>query len=165
MEQIKCPACGGTIMIDESRAVLFCPYCGIKMPKKEEALDKIIRHEQHMQQFEEEIRQRKVKEGIEAEERDRKSTMRIVIGCVIVAIAIGIVFFLGIRGENKSEEKLQALVTEIQADMEAGNYDVALFKAEQLQWPHSDLEGKNRWNKQREALKKVIKEAKKNAGK
>ena len=70
-----------------------------------------------------------------------------------------------IRGENNSEAELRALVTEIQADVEAGNYDVALFKAERLRWPHGDTAGIERWDKQRESLIKVIREAKENAGK
>ena len=53
--------------------------------------------------------------------------------------------------------------TEIQTDLEAGNYDIALYKAEQLYWPPSDISGQKRWNKQREGLVKVIKEAKKHA--
>ena len=165
MEQLKCPNCGGSIMIDEENKVLFCPYCGVGIPQKQSALDKILKHDQQTKKFNEEIRQRKVKEKIEAEEREKKSSAKVIIGCLIVLIAIGIVAFFGIRGENNSEAELKALVTEIQTDLEAGNYDVALFKTEQLYWPHSDLDGQKRWNKQREGLVKVIKEAKENAGK
>ena len=163
MEQLKCPACGGTVMIDEKRAVLCCPYCGAKMPMKEGPLDKIIRHKQTIRQFDEEVRQRKVREKIEAEKRENKSTAKVMIGVILLLIVVGIVCFFGIRGENNSEEELKAKVTEIQADLEAGNYDIALYKAEQLYWPHSDISGQKRWNKQREGLVKVIKDAKKHA--
>lgn len=165
MEQLKCPACGGAITIDEDKAILFCPYCGAKMPQKQGPLDKIIKHRERTQQFEEEVRQRKVQERVEAEAREKKSSAKVLIGCVIALIAIGVVVFFGIRGENNSEAELKALVAEIQSDLEAGNYDVALFKTEQLYWPHSDIDGQRRWNKQREGLVKVIKEAKESAGK
>ena len=165
MEQMKCPGCGGNITIVEEKAILFCPYCGVKMPQKQDALDKIIRHREKAQQFNEEIRQRKVQEKIDAEKRDKKNTTKVLIICLIGLIAIGIIIFFGIRGENNSEAELKALVTEIQADLEAGNYDIALFKTEQLQWPHGDTVGKERWDKQRESLEKVIKEAKDAAGK
>lgn len=165
MEQLKCPACGGTIMIDEEKAILFCPYCGAKMPQKQDALDKIIKHKQHTQQFKEQVRQKKVQEKIEAEKQDNKTSFKVLIVCFLVLIVLGAVISFGIQGENKSEAELKALVAEIQTDLEAGNYDIALFKAEQLYWPHSDTDGQNRWNKQREGLVKIIQEAKKSAGK
>ena len=165
MEPLKCPACGGTVMIDEDKAILFCPYCGAKMPQKQGVVDRIIKHRQQTRQFDEQVRQRKVQEKIEAEEREKKSTAKVLLGCILVLIAIGIVVFFGIQGENNSEAELKALVAEIQTDLESGNYDVALFKTEQLYWPHSDIDGQKRWNKQREGLIKVIKEAKESAGK
>ncbi len=163
MEQFKCPQCGGNILINDEKAFLFCPYCGAKMPQKQDALDKIIKHREHTQQFKEEVRRRKVQEKVEEETRSNKSIGIFIIGCIIVFIALGIVVHFGIRGENNSEAELKALVTEIQADLEAGNYDIALFKAEQLHWPHSDTNGIKRWDKERESLIKVIKEAKKAA--
>lgn len=165
MESMKCPSCGGAVMLDSDKAIMFCPYCGAKMPQKQDALDKILKHAENKQQFEEEVRQRKVREGIEAEKRQKKSSAKGLLIVALALIAIGVVIFFGIRGENNSEAELKALVTEIQADLEAGNYDVALFKTEQLHWPHSDTVGIERWDKQRESLVKVIKEAKENAGK
>ena len=165
MEQFKCPACGGAVIIDSDKAIMFCPYCGAKMPQKQDALDKILKHVENKQHFEEEVRQRKVREGIEAENRQKKSSEKGLLIAIVALIAIGVVFFFGIRGENNSEAELKALVTEIQADLEAGNYDVALFKTEQLHWPHGDTVGIQRWDKQRQSLVKVIKEAKQNAGK
>jgi len=147
------------------KAIIFCPYRGAKMPQKQGVVDKIIKHRQQTRQFDEQVRQRKVQEKIEAEGREKKSTTKVLLGCVLVLIAIGVVVFFGIQGENNSEAELKALVSEIQNDLEAGNYDVALFKTEQLYWPHSDIDGQKRWNKQREGLIKVIKEAKEGAGK
>ena len=164
MEQLKCPSCGGTIMLDEENAILFCPYCGAKMPQKQESLDKILKHREQTLKFKEQVRQQKVQEKTEAEAREKKSAGKVIIGCLIVLLALGVVIYFGIQGENNSEAELKALVSEIQADLEAGNYDIALFKTEQLYWPHSDTVGQQRWNKQREGLVKVIKEAKKNAG-
>ena len=106
-----------------------------------------------------------MREGIDAENRQKKSSAKGLLIAVLALIAIGVVVFFGIRGENNSEAELKALVTEIQADLEAGNYDVALFKTEQLHWPHSDTVGIERWDKQRESLVRVIKEAKDAAGK
>ena len=165
MEQLKCPACGGNIMMDQEKAILFCPYCGAKMPQKQDALDKIIRHKEKAQQFAEEIRQRKVSEKIAAEDRQRKNSAKVLIGVLIALIGIGFVIFFGIQGENRSEQELKALVAEIQADLEGGNYDIALFKTEQLHWPHGDTVGIERWDSQREALANVIREAKESAGK
>lgn len=165
MEQLKCPACGGTVMIDNDKAIMFCPYCGAKMPQQQDALDKILKHAENKQQFEEEVRQRKVRESIEAEKRQKKSSAKGLLIVLIALIALGVVTYFGIQGENSSENELKALVTEIQADLEAGNYDVALFKTEQLHWPHGDTVGIERWDNQRESLVKVIKEAKENAEK
>ena len=165
MDPLKCPSCGGIVKIDEESSILFCPYCGAKMPQKQGVVDKIIKYKQQTRQFDEQVRQRKVRERIEAEEREKKNTTKVLLGCVLVLIVIGVAVFFGIQGENNSEAELKALVAEIQNDLEAGNYDVALFKTEQLYWPHSDIDGQKRWNKQREGLKTVIKEAKENAEK
>ena len=135
------------------------------MPQKQDALDKIIRHKEQTQRFAEEIRQQKVREKLAAEDRQSKKSTKAIIGSLIALVAIGLVIFFGIQGENRSEQELKALVTEIQADLEAGNYDIALFKTEQLHWPHGDTVGLERWDSQREALKKVIRDAKEGAGK
>ena len=165
MDPLKCPSCGGIVKIDEERSILFCPYCGAKMPQKQGVVDKIIKYKQQTRQFDEQVRQRKMRERIEAEEREKKNTTKVLLGCALVLIVIGVIVFFGIQGENNSEAELKALVAEIQTDLEAGNYDVALFKTEQLYWPHSDIDGQKRWNKQREGLKTAIKEAKESAEK
>ena len=165
MEQLKCPNCGASIMMNEENNFLFCPYCGSKMPQKQSALDKILKHDRHKMQFNEEVRQRKVKEKVEAEAREKKDENTVLIVCLILLVAVGVVIFFGIRGENNTDAELKALVAEIQTDLEAGNYDIALFKAEQLHWPHGDTDGQLRWEKERAGLIRVIKEAKKNAGK
>lgn len=156
MEILKCPACGGAIKFIDNNEILFCPYCGTKMIKKQDALDKIIKHKEHMQEFKEEVRQRKNQETVETEKRNKKSIYKWIIGIVFAFIVLGIIVHFGIQGENNSENELKALVAEIEKDFETGNYDVALFKTEKLYWPHSDTDGKERWDKQREALKKVI---------
>jgi len=163
MEPLKCPSCNGTVVLDSDKAVLFCPYCGAKMPQQQDALDKILKHSEKKRQFEEEVRQRKVHESIEAENRQKQRSDRGLLYAVLALIAIGLIVFFGIRGENKTEAELKALVTEIQGDLEAGNYDIALFKTEQLHWPHGDTDSQKRWDEQREALKEVIREAKENA--
>ena len=58
MQQLKCPACGGNVIFEEGKDVLFCTYCGAKMAMKKGPLDKIIAHREHTQQFAEEVRQR-----------------------------------------------------------------------------------------------------------
>lgn len=165
MDQIKCSACGGNILFDEDKEVLFCPYCGAKVPSKTDALDKILKHDRQTRQFKEEIRQRKVQEHIDAEKRENKKTRATVIGIILFLIVSGLVCYFGIQGENDSEAKLNALAIEIQEDVAAGNYDVALIKTERLHWPHSDLDGQKRWDKQRESMKKLIREAKRDAEK
>lgn len=34
MEALKCPNCGGNILIDGEQEYYFCPYCGIGIPNK-----------------------------------------------------------------------------------------------------------------------------------
>lgn len=50
------------------------------MPRKQYNLDKIIKNKERPQQFEEEVRQRKVQEGLEAEARANKISLNVLIG-------------------------------------------------------------------------------------
>ena len=167
MQQLKCPACGGSVIFEEGNDILFCTYCGAKMQLKKGPLDKIIQHREHSQQFAEEVRQRKVQEGIQAEVRtekkERKSLLIGLLICLLCFLLIGVVVFFGIRGENNTEAELKAIVAEIQDDIASGNDDVALVKAESLHWTHGDTVGIKRWDEQREALVKIIKDAKRDS--
>ena len=96
-------------------------------------------------------------EGLKHKNKGKKKWT--VIGIIAFAM-IPIIFFGSafIRYRIK-DRKLEATVVEIQQDIENGNYDAALVKANTL---HMDVdwssESEQYWNKEREALIDLIKQ-------
>ncbi len=160
MEQMKCSACGGSIMIDEHRAILYCPFCGTKMPQKQDALDKIIRHKEYTRQFEEEVRQRKVAEKRADEKEKDRSSKRLLVGLVCALVVIfGFMFYMAYAPKNKLEnqvKKVQQLIAE-------GNYNLALIEAQSIRKDKDGLFDSEPafWEQQRKDLIKLIEQKKK----
>jgi hypothetical protein len=83
---------------------------------------------------------------------------------IIVAIVVAVVggyggLFAGLMAPaSKETKRLNAIVTEITRDIEAGNLDGAHLKASQLQWGTDMDSGSNKplWNQKREALLQEI---------
>ncbi len=178
--QLKCPACGGNIEIEQDKEYCFCIYCGTKIyindgTQKIEINKNINYHKKYTDEakilkIEAEERMTERKYANEREERKQKKwsdirTIIIVFSCFIVPlILISIMVSSAKAVSDRQEQKLQSLVDEIMIDIENENFSEAYVKAEQLYYTadYSDDITK-KWDKTRKSILEQIKKAEKEA--
>lgn len=92
--QIKCPACGGNINIEEEKKFCFCPYCGTKVYAddgvKRVEITRIYKNESKIK--ENEIKNQMHSRELEYKERQKKRENRtgiISLASVILIILLG----------------------------------------------------------------------------
>lgn len=180
--QMKCPACGGNIEIDENRDSCFCSYCGTKVhvddgTHRVEITKNINYHktytdEAKIRKIESEERLQERKFAAEQEKRKNKKWKTLGLVFVVVACVIGyFVLFNGYFDSEKAasdrqEQELQAIVDEVMQDIEDGSFDEAYIKAEKIRYTENwSSEIEDKWDATRkeiiERIEKAEKEAKK----
>lgn len=82
--EIKCKNCGAPIPVSENQKINFCPFCGNSIEVDFDKYD----FKKFKLQYEEEVRQRKVKEQIDKEKRDDRSFAIFFTVFVIMSVAI-----------------------------------------------------------------------------
>lgn len=158
IKKLKCPECGANF--ESNQKVSFCSYCGAKLFFDDGT--KTINYNYKTEDVAK-IREIEVNRELELNKRqeEKKGNKNFLIG-MILFIAIFIIGFAslfgGIKNESdKQEKELQSLVNEIYIDINNGNYDSALIKANSLHytadWSH---EIEEKWNDTRESLIKII---------
>lgn len=107
----------------------------------------------------------------ETKKKAKKKSIGENVGFVLYIIVLFIIIFglsyMGITfdKEDKAEtQRLENLMTEIQADIEKGNYDDAELKVLNLTWNLDGKEKKKDWKEKQQALKKRLEKAKEKAG-
>lgn len=107
----------------------------------------------------------------ETKKKAKKKSIGENVGFVLYIIIIFIIIFglsyMGITFDKKDKaetQRLENLMTEIQADIEKGNYDDAELKVLNLTWNLYDKEKKKDWKEKQQALKKRLEKAKEKAG-
>ena len=183
--QLKCPACGGNIEIEQDKEYCFCIYCGTKIyindgTQKIEVNKNINYHktytdEAKIRKIESEERTQERKYAADREER--KSKKWAALGTVLIVIACVIGYFVLFDGyldsekaaSDRQEQELQAIVDEVMQDIKDGNFDEAYIKAEKIRYTENwSSEIEEKWDATRkkiiDQIKKAEKEAKKDAG-
>ena len=170
LQALRCPNCNGSLDIEDGIDTFYCKYCGYKiiidgqsgvllrakvdmkkMEHEERLLDKQLAQERYK------IESKKATD----KDNDRSLNRSIVMLVIIVLIAFSVVF-VGNKGAEEQERKLQATVAEIMVDIDRRAYEEAYIKANSLYWNDSWTDdGEAKWNATREALLKMIEEAKK----
>lgn len=163
--QMKCPNCNANLQVDDGIESFFCQYCGTKIilegqsnaairaKARLKTLDKVgeIQKNHHRQRME--LREQKA--VIQAAEERRA----LLVGgiCFLVCILICVLMMVCIRISNTKENtRLETIYSEIQADMENGDYDSALMKANTLRFSADNKDLKNQWDQTRESLIEII---------
>ena len=183
--QMKCPACGGTIEVDENRDSCFCSYCGTKVYIDDEAqrieitkninYHKTYTDEAKIRKIESEERMQESKFAVEQEKRKAKIWSTLAIVFIVLACVIGYVISFNSYFDSKKEasdrqeQELQAIVDEVMQDIEDGNFDEAYIKAERIRYTENwSSEIEDKWDATRkeiiEQIEKAEKEAKKDEG-
>lgn len=156
LKKLKCPECGANFESDEK--VSFCSHCGAKL-FFDDGTKNINYNYNYKTEDVAKIREIEVNRELELNKRQELSRdgIKFALG-VILLIAIFVIYFMSIYNKSKlQEEELQSLVNEIYIDINAGNYDSALIKANSLHYTadwSSEIEEK--WNDTRESLIKII---------
>lgn len=180
--QMKCPACGGDIEIDENRDFCFCSYCGTKVhvddgTHRVEITKNINYHKTYTDEAkirkiesEERLQERK----FAAEQEERKSKKWKTFGIVLAVLACVIGYFVLFNGyfdsekaaSDRQEQELQAIVDEVMQDIEDGNFDEAYIKAERIRYTENwSSEIEDKWDATRKEIIKQIEKAEKKAKK
>ena len=169
----KCPHCGATLTIENGIDSFFCQYCGTrlilanqsaeaikakaakqKQEHRENMTDKVINHFN-------EIAARRAAE----KERQRKYSKRAAIfSLIFFLIGVGLFFAYSNmqKKQSQSEEAdLQLQLELIEEDINSGDYDKALVKANNLFYTSGySQDVKKKWDNTRATLIKQIEEAK-----
>ena len=180
--QMKCPACGGDIEIDENRDFCFCSYCGTKVhvddgTHRVEITKNINYHKTYTDEAkirkiesEERLQERK----FAAEQEERKNKKWKTLGLVLVVLACVIGYFVLFNGyfdsekaaSDRQEQELQAIVDEVMQDIEYGNFDEAYIKAEKIRYTENwSSEIEDKWDATRKEIIEQIEKAEKKANK
>lgn len=180
--QMKCPACGGDIEIDENRDFCFCSYCGTKVhvddgTHRVEITKNINYHKTYTDEAkirkiesEERLQERK----FAAEQEERKNKKWKTLGLVLVVLACVIGYFVLFNGyfnsekaaSDRQEQELQAIVDEVMQDIEDGNFDEAYIKAEKIRYTENwSSEIEDKWDAMRKEIIEQIEKAEKKANK
>ena len=183
--QMKCPACGGTIEVDENRDSCFCSYCGTKVYIDDEAqrieitkninYHKTYTDEAKIRKIESEERMQERKFAVEQEKRKAKIWSTLAIVFIVLACVIGYVISFNSyfdsekEASDRQEQELQAIVDDVMKDIKDGNFDEAYIKAERIRYTENwSSEIEDKWDATRkeiiEQIEKAEREAKKDEG-
>ena len=144
-QAVKCGQCGAVMQGRTYAGLRVCPFCGCEISSIPPIME-----------FNEAVRQRMVKEKTEEDRRETKKTVTVIVCCLIVIFAI---ILHTIMVTRIPEQKLEAIVSEIQADIQAEQYDEAMTKTALLHYDRS-LSDKtaDKWDRIREDLVKQIRQ-------
>ena len=171
LNKLRCPSCDATVDIEEGLDVFYCKYCGecivvselskaelnakVRMKEfkhKETMKDKKYAHKRFKMEFK--------------EKNEMKSFLLIMGTIVVLMLLLQIASCFGEASVKKQEEELQAIVDEIQIDIDNKNFEEAYIKANLLYWDDDyTSDGEEKWDKIRKELLKQIKQAEKEAKK
>ena len=159
---LECPHCKGELEIKDGLDTFYCLHCGRKIvlsDMSEAAYQAKVRvremdHEEAMQARKMDQEQNKL--AHEAAE-NRKTWVRTILGFVIFVFIFGGATLIIKLGHDKKVDSLQALVLQIEEAYLNGDYDEALYKANQLycddNWSSEEEEA---WDSKREAYIEMI---------
>lgn len=162
LKTLKCPECGASFENDEK--VSFCSHCGTKL-YFDDGTKTVNYNYNYKTEDVAQIRKIEVNRELELNKRKEEKTANksFLIGMILFIAFFIIVFnsfFNGIKKESYAQEKeLQNIVNEIYIDIDNGNYEVALIKANSLYLTEVwSSEQEEKWNNTRETLIELIEE-------
>ena len=151
----QCPGCGAIMQDDPESAVITCKNCGSTVTKTQE-IDGIVKLKAENRTAQMESRKMAMAEKEQAHEHKSRKAAWIGLAVFMVLLAAAIIVGVVLPHNNRVKE-LEALVIEIEQDISAGNYDVALVKTNRLRLDDDVSHEENqKWDRQREQLVELI---------
>lgn len=157
IKKLTCPECGASFEGNEK--VSFCSHCGAKL-----FFDNGDKNINYNYKTEDIAKIKEIEFKKEKELQNRKDEPKIWLSLLIVFIIcfglLGIMAIIEQKKDESIETELQSTVNEIYVDIENGNYDKALVKANSLYYTGAGSESQTakKWNSTRESLIKLIEE-------
>ena len=155
MYSMKCPACGAHLDFSDDIEVMYCKYCGEKifLDNVERLIGKVV-----IKKSNDKYEYKKLKLEKKEEEQKRAIKLLLILFPVCFAIPGGILGGFAISDHAKVKE-LKLIEQQIEEYYVSGNYDAALFKANQLVYDGSWSDPEP-WDKKREAWIELIEKSK-----
>lgn len=95
----------------------------------------------------------------ELRKKEKRGNIALIVTFAVVALCIAAGMFFGMKSESAKYDQLEALVIEIEKDIEAGNYNDALLKTNRVRIKDGSAEDEVKWDQKRESLIKEIESA------
>lgn len=160
--QMKCPNCGADLDVEDGIDSFFCKYCGTKIVLEGQS-DAVVKAKSRIRTMDkigemqkEYHRQKAEKARREAEERKKMLPVILGVCAALFVFIFAMMYFVGIRPEQKETERLEAIYTEVQTDIANGDYTSALVKANTIRWNGDGIDKRRQWDKTREELIGII---------
>lgn len=171
IQVLECPNCHASLENDsEEMGVFYCKYCGQKIVVAElqDAAYKVKVREMELEHDEKrmEFEQRK-QNMVFAQEKERKAIQEkndnknvfMGLGIMFGSLLLGVLIMTGMTIPHKLRvHELKKVEAEVQSAIQAGDYDLALIKVNQLRLDDGySTEQTESWDEKREDYIKLIK--------
>lgn len=163
LTSLKCPNCNAKIEVEDGLDTFYCKYCGHKIileGQSDAAYHSKVKlkgmeHDEKMQA--QKLAHERYKIETENKLTSKKRTISILLA--VAGVLLFVFFFGGAKlSSDKQERELQALVDEIQVDIQNGNYSEAYIKAQSIKYTadwSDDIETK--WeNTRKEVINQIV---------
>ncbi len=167
-----CPQCGASLEIEDGIDTFFCKYCGEKVVltnqdaktlKAKTAVKKFEHREKMTDKLIGHLNERATRKA-EEKEKQRKDVNKAML-VLLAVMAVCMIMLLSRTGSQRRESmaeetRLQQIVDQIEIDIDNGDYDAALIKANSLYYTSGySNDVKKKWDNTRESLIELITEA------
>ena len=162
---LTCPSCGALLEVEDGIETYTCEYCGhkIMLADQSDAAYESKTKIKSMEHAERMAAQKYAHERYEKENKAKKDKRDLLLPFLLFGLAMLLFFgcsFMERHESNKEEKKLQALVEEIQVDIDNEDFNTAYIKAQSIKCTdaYSD-EIEEKWDNIRKELINQIIEA------
>ena len=177
---LKCPNCNGNLEIEDGIDTFYCKYCGYKiiLDGQSEAAYvaktriKELEYIEKLQEKEHKQEQYRMYHQAQENMKERRATLLGKIGhhlaplalIAIFMIAFYVVILVGAADQNKKtkalNDALEQTMSDIKKDIDNGDYDEAMIKAQTLVFDGVDKDYVHEWDEKRAVVIEQIKETK-----
>lgn len=168
--QLKCPNCGADLDAEDGIESFFCKYCGTKIVLQGQS-DAAIKAKANVQIADRVVAMRDKRyeykrykaEQARKEQEESRKRLPFVLGILfVIIIACFITLGVMVRQERSERQvkQLQTVLAQIQKDINSGDYEGAMIKANQLYYTATNSsELREQWDSTRESVIQTIQEA------
>lgn len=152
--QMKCPSCGAQLDINTDSDIMYCSHCGEKI-----FLENDVRIKARVEIEKDKNKYAYKKQVLDHKAAEQKLGLKLGIGLLVFGTLIPCSILGGFAiSDHAKEKELKQIESQVEEYYLAGNYDAALFKANQLVF-NSAFSSSDEWDQKREAWIDLINKA------